>query len=188
MDGLEEVFVEDVLCEPELPVLLHDLFLNHRRNLNLRRNSGRQPALSKRLLRSQLVGSSRLARKRDLGVFLELFETLLVDKVFPLVNQNVGVVVLHTALILERLHHCWVIGMLPDLGFKVLVLTAESLARNVVWIKLFDFLVVEAEPRLIILALSVLDIAVVMASLRSTSMHDDALKFELVVRIGKLAV
>ena len=78
--------------------------------------------------------------------------------------------------------------MLPDLGFKVLVFTAESLARNVVWIELFDFLIIKAEPRLIILALPVLDIAVVMASLRSTSMYDDALELELVVRIGKLAV
>jgi len=96
---------------------------------------------------------------------------------------------LHPASVLKCLDHCGVVRMLTDLCFKVLVLATKRLARDVVLVKLLDFFVIEAEPRIVVVqALAILDVAVVMPRLSRARVHHNSLEFEVVIRLCNLAV
>jgi hypothetical protein len=127
----QELLVEDELCQPKTPILLHDLFLDFWCNLNLRRNGFWQSAVVESNLRRLTILTCVFAGLCYVWIVGKLLEAILVDKVFPLVNQNVCVVRLHPTLVLKSLNHCQIIGMLFDLAFEVLVFTSKGLLRDV---------------------------------------------------------
>ena len=100
-------------------------------------------------------------------VVCELIEVLLINEAVALVDQDVSVLGLVSSLVVQDLLHAWVMSVMRDLRFPVLILTTECLLGDVPWIEMHNMCVIELVPLAIfILALfSILNECVVVASL-----------------------
>jgi len=81
--------------------------------------------------------------------------------------------------------------MLTNLLLIVFVFATKRCTWDVQRIKLINFLVIKAEPRVVAFArgrFSVLDEAVVVACIGSARVNNDAFELELVVRLADLSI
>jgi len=102
----------------------------------------------------------------------------LVDELVALVDQNVSILSLDTALLCEYLLHRLVMLMLSQLLLPVLILTAKGFLRNFIGVEGIHQRVVEFKPAL---AFTILDERVVMARVGGAVVDDYPCQLVVVV-------
>ena len=143
---VEKLTIEYESRQPEPLVFLKDVLVDSRWDLDLTVDCEWQTASVEEVVRCTLVGVLALVLGNNAIVICELVEFLLVDETQSLINQNVGVFCLIAPLVVDDLLHRWVMLVLFELCFPVLVLSTESLLRDLFWIKVHDLSVIELVP------------------------------------------
>ena len=187
---VEELAVEDESREPEPAVFLEDLLVDGRGDLDLTVHCEGETAGVEEVVRCALIRVLAFVLGHHavvIGKFVELF---LVDETKTLIDQNIGVFGLVASLVVDDLLHGGIVLVLFYLGLPVLVLSAESLIRDLAWIKVCHMSIIELVPLCILFLafFSILDEGVVVARIRGAVMHDDALELVLEVLVRHDAV
>jgi len=143
---VEDLTIENESCQPEPLVFLKDVLVDGRWDLDLTVDCEWQTASVEEVIRCTLVGVLALVLGNNATIIRELVKFLLVNETQTLIYQNVGVFGLIAPLVVDDLLHCWVMLVLFKLCFPVLVLSTESLLRDLFWVKVHDLSVIELVP------------------------------------------
>ena len=164
--------------------------MDRRGDLDLTVDGDGESARSEEVGRGSLVGRRALALHDYVHIVCELVELLLVDEAVALVDQDVSVLGLVSPLVVQDLLHAWVMCVMRDLRFPVLILPTECLLGDVPWIEMHNMCVIELVPLaiLILALLSILDEGVIVASFRSAVVHHNALQLILEVIVCHCAI
>ena len=120
--------------------------MNRRGDLNLARNRVWQATLVEEILRRSLVALRVLVLDDNTVVVTEFIEPLLVDEAVALIDENVGILSLVTALIHEDALHVRIVSILLHLSLPMFILATVALFWNLARIEMLNHSVIELVP------------------------------------------
>ena len=98
---VQELAIEDKSCQPESLILLQDSLVDLWRDLDLTVDSVRKSTGVEEVQRGTFIGTCSLVRQHHTIVFGKLVEPLLIDEAETFIDEDVGVLGLISALILN---------------------------------------------------------------------------------------